>query len=221
MYESVGPTTKELSETNWAQFQKSFNDFVDFLKQNQTQKLRLFQILKWCREPLGTPRKVPYKGGVVVLTPDSDPLKNEFYFQTVYALFLRAIQIVNPVLYQRGFPQKKEEFFLDQLAYRLYTSNYRDRLKQGISKAGDFRKTSTSFLWLLLFAQKRDDACPGRQVQRDCSNLRRGGPRRRDQCLSKGITIRDKPTQTAQPGKANIHTWEVHLGLRKRLSEIG
>lgn len=148
--------TKELSETNWAQFQKSFNDFVDFLRQNQTQKLRLFQILKWCREPLGTPRKVPYKGGVVVLTPDSDPLKNEFYFQTVYALFLRAIQIVNPVLYQRGFPQKEEEFFLDQLAYRLYTSNYRDRLKQGISKAGDFRKTSTSFLWLLLFAQKRD-----------------------------------------------------------------
>jgi hypothetical protein len=146
--------TKELSEGNWTQFKTTFKAFVDFLRQNQGEKLKLFQILKWCRDPLGTPRKVFYRGRIVVLTPESDYLKNEFYFQAVYALFLRAIQI-NPVLYQCGFPPKEEEFFLDQLVYRLYFSNYQDRLQQGIPRYSVFLETSMSFLWLLLFAQKR------------------------------------------------------------------
>lgn len=149
-----GKCEKELSKQNWDEFSQKFAAFTDFLKQNRNEKLKLFQILKLCRDPLvGKSRKVRSGGRPHV---ETGPLEEEFYFQAMYALFMRAVLLVNPVTYQYGFPTSEEGFLLDPLAETYYFSNYRNRLRQGASNAAGFPGTSLSFLWLLLFSRSKD-----------------------------------------------------------------
>lgn len=151
--------TKEFSDRSWAAFELTLNSFRNFLRQYESDKLKLFQILAWCRAPyLGTTETQKIGGQYVERTyrVATGYLDDEFYFQTVYALYLRAVRIVNPAVYQRGFSAQEETFFLEPLARKFYFENYRNRLKMGFSKASEFDGVAKAFLWLLLFAQSRN-----------------------------------------------------------------
>jgi hypothetical protein len=61
--ESCGTCEKQLSEENWIEFSKKFAALTDFLKQNGSEILKLFQILKWFRDPIIAVVKTVRPGG--------------------------------------------------------------------------------------------------------------------------------------------------------------
>jgi len=158
--ESWQKCEKRLTQENWDDFSARFKAFTDFLAQYRGEKLKLFQILKWLREPFipQTKKTVPSGGRTRTETirTVTSTLQKEFYFQAVYAIYMRAVLLINNVVYQYGFPKTEIAFFLDPLTGFYYYSNYDNRLRQGSSNAAGFLGTSVGFLWLSLFSQSHD-----------------------------------------------------------------
>jgi hypothetical protein len=149
--------TKTFDENTWTQFGTAFGEYLNFLKDLTKDSLKLFQILKWCRDPLLGKKVLVGKGRqqhVELYRAPADDLNEQFYLQTAFAVFLRAAAVKQLKRNARGFTRDEEPFFLDPLSRTFYFSNYTNHYLFGARKdASKFSDICLWHLWLIQFGK--------------------------------------------------------------------
>jgi hypothetical protein len=132
-----------LNDDTWSELSASFTAILKFLKDSGKDELKLFQILKWCRDPV-------MSGGTL-------NRQYEFYLQTVNAILLRAIQVKNLKANYYGFTPAEDKFFFGPLRTErnTYYSNQANRFRYALSDVQKFTDLSVWHMRLLLFATSR------------------------------------------------------------------
>ncbi len=145
--------TRKLDESTWTPFKDAFDEYLDLLKDLTKESLKLFQVLKWCREPLVGKSVLVGKGRqqrTELYRAAADELNDEFYFQTAFAVFLRAAAVKQLKPNAHGFTRAEEEFFFQPLSRTYYFSNYMNHYLFGARKdVGKFRDITLWHFWLL------------------------------------------------------------------------